>query len=173
MSTAVRPRHVRLTYNASRRQISSSEITALPRIRTHLAVALVGMSAVLWLAACSSPSSTARACSAKTQMEASLNQLRSFDFTNPNAASLAGILDSMAHQLTSAEAAVPLPQNAPLRDLGGVGYLRQLNRELTQSADQLRAAHAGGQQIVVFQLRPTITTQAGQVQRVADGITGC
>jgi hypothetical protein len=106
-------------------------------------------------------------------MEASLNDWRSFDFSNPSAAKLADILDSMASQLKPAEAAVPLPQNTRLRELGGVGYLRQLNRELTQSARQLRSAHAGGQQVVVFELRPTITGQAGQVQRVADAITGC
>jgi hypothetical protein len=106
-------------------------------------------------------------------MEASLNDLRSFDFSDPNAAKMADILGSMANQVDRAEAAVPLPQNARLRDLGGVGYLRQLNRDLTQSEQQLRTAHAAGQQIVVFQLRPTITTQGGQVQRVSDAITGC
>jgi hypothetical protein len=106
-------------------------------------------------------------------MDASLTELRNFDYTNPNAAELAGILDSMANQLIHAEAAVPLPQNSRLRDLGGVTYLRQLNRDLTQSAQQLRNAHQANQQVVVFQLRPTIVTQGGQVQRVADAITGC
>jgi hypothetical protein len=106
-------------------------------------------------------------------MEKSLNDLRSFDYTNPNAAQLADILDSMATQVTHAEAGVALPQNTRLRNLGGVQYLRQLNRNLSQSAQQLRTAHQANQPIVVFQLRPTIVTQGGQVQQVADAIAGC
>lgn len=145
----------------------------MPRIRSQLAVVLAGVIAALGLGACSSPSATARACNAKTQLEASLSELRNFDYSNPDAAKLAGILDSMASELKKAEAAVPLPQNTRLRDLGGVGYLRQLDRDLTQSAQQLHNAHAQNQTIVVFQLRPTVTQQGGQVQRVADGITGC
>ena len=178
MSIAVRPRRARLTYNASRRQISSSsEITALPRIRTHLAVALLGMSAVLGLAACSSPSSTVpRLRREDSDGGVAETRPRSLDSHQPSARpSLAGILDSMAHQLTSAEAAVPLPrQPHPLRDLGGVGYLRQLNRDLPLS----RLTSCALLMLAVSRSwssnsRPTITTQAGQVQRVADAITGC
>jgi uncharacterized protein YukE len=106
-------------------------------------------------------------------MGTSLNELRGFDYTNPNASKLADILDSMASQVSHAEAGVALPQNARLRSLGGVPYLRQLNRDLSQSAQQLRTAHQANQPIVVFQLRPTIVTQGGQVQQVADAITGC
>jgi hypothetical protein len=106
-------------------------------------------------------------------MQASLNDWRSFDFSDPNGAKLAGILDSMAAQVKQAEAGVPLPQNTGLRQLGGAGYLRQLNQDLTRSADQLRAAHGTAQQRAVFELRPAITTQAGQVQRVSDAIAGC
>lgn len=144
-----------------------------PRLRTHLAIVIAGLTGMLGLLGCGSPSATARACGAKAKLDASVSAWRGFNFTNPSAPKLADAVSSMASPLKAAEAGVPLPQNSRLRQLGGVSYLRQLNRELQQTAQQLRSAPQSGQEQLVFDLRPTITTQAGQVQQVADGITGC
>jgi hypothetical protein len=135
---------------------------------------LAGIAAVIAVVGCSSgPSSQARACSAKTQIQGALNDLRSFDYTNPNATKLADIVDSMSHPLKNVEGAVHLPQSTRLNQLGGVGHLRQLENELNQSAQQLRNAPASNQEREVFTVRSTLTTQAAQVQQVADAITGC
>jgi hypothetical protein len=143
-------------------------------VRRHLFIGLAGIAAMVGAVACSSaPNSQARACSAKTQMQTALNDYRSFDFTNPNAGKLADILDSMIHPLKNVEGAVHLPQDTRLNELGGVGHLRQLERELNQFSQQLRNAHANNQEHVVFIVRPALAAPVGQVQQVADAITGC
>jgi hypothetical protein len=134
---------------------------------------IVAVTAVLGVTGCSTPSATARACSAKTKLEASVTAWRGFDFTNPDATKLADIVNSMTRPLSEAQAGVPLAQNSRLRDLGGANHLRQLNRDLQQTVQQLRTAQRGSEEQLVFQLRPTITTQVGQVQQVADAISGC
>ncbi len=146
----------------------------MQKIRRWLNLGLVTLMVVIGASACStSPNFSARACAAKGQLQTSLNDFRGFDFTNPDAAKLADILDSMANQLKSVEGAVHLPQDARLSQLGGVGHLRQLESQLSQSAQQLRAAHGSGQEQVVFNVRSEVTTHAAQIQQVADAITGC
>lgn len=157
-------------HRLGRSSISSAHVAAFAR-----SCSVIGVLCALavGVASCSSPSATARACSAKAGMETSLSDLRGFDFTNPNAAKMATILDALAGELKAAEAAVPLPQNARLRALGGVSHLRQLRGNLLQSSQALHNAHRDQQPIVVFQLRSTVRTQGAQVQNVADAISGC
>jgi hypothetical protein len=150
-------------------------------LRGLLATGLVGILATMAIAACSSgPSTQARACTSKTQMQASLDELRqvavsngSFNVTNANAAHVADLLDSMRNELTSVEGAVHLPNGTALQQLGGVGYLRQLESNLNALAQSLRGSGSNRQPVNVSTLESEVMQRAAQVQRVTDAIAGC
>jgi hypothetical protein len=143
-------------------------------LRGVLATGLVGILATMAVTACSSgPSTQARACTSKAQMQASLDELRQVDFTNQNAAHVADLLDSLRHGLTTVEGAVHLPNGTSLQQLGGVGYLRQLESNLNALAQSLRGPGRNGQPVDVSTLEPQVTQRAAQVQRVTDAVAGC
>src|ERR1700739_344736 len=99
-------------------------VSGLPAIRIRFAFAVLAMAALLAGAACSSsPSAQARACRARSHLQTSLDQLRTFNYTSGRASDLAGDLDSARKGLVGLEAAVHLPQNSGLQALGGVGRL--------------------------------------------------
>jgi hypothetical protein len=143
-------------------------------VRRFLAAGLVGILATMTITACTSgPSTQARACTSKAQMQSSLDELREVDVTNQNAAHLADLLDSLRHRLTTVEGAVHLPNGTSLQQLGGVGYLRQLESNLNALAQTLRSSGSNGQRVDVSTLEPQIMQRAAQVQRVTDAVAGC
>src|SRR5262249_4433436 len=126
-------------------------MTSIRAMRSAIAVGIVGLLAMWVTTACTSaPSAQARACSARAHLLASLDQLRScqtvgrgavcFDYTTTRASSLAADLDSARKGLVGLEAAVPLPQNTALRQLGGVGHIRSLEGEVRALAASVRAS---------------------------------
>jgi hypothetical protein len=113
-------------------------------------------------------------------MQASLDELRrvavsngSFQITNANAAHVADSLDSMRQGLTKVEGAVHLPNGTSLQQLGGVGYLRQLESNLNALARSLRGSGSNGQPVNVSTLDSQVMQRAAQVQRVTDAVAGC
>jgi hypothetical protein len=113
-------------------------------------------------------------------MQASLDQLRqaavsngSFEITKANAAHVADLLDSMRQELTKVEGAVHLPNGTGLQQLGGVGYLRQLESNLNALARSLRGSGSNGQTADPSALQGQVMQRAAQVQRVADTVAGC
>jgi hypothetical protein len=112
-------------------------------------------------------------------MQASLDELRrvavsngSFQITKAKAAHIADLLDSMRHELTRVEGAVHLPSGTSLQQLGGVGYLRQLESNLNALARSLRGFGSNGQP-ANSTLESQVQQRAAQVQRVADAVAGC
>jgi hypothetical protein len=113
-------------------------------------------------------------------MQASLDQLRqvavsngTFEITSANAAHVADLLDSMRHGLTTVEGAVHLPNGTSLQQLGGVGYLRQLESNLNELSQSLRHSGGHGQAADASTLQSQVMERAAQVQRVTDAVAGC
>ena len=150
-------------------------------LRGLLAAGLMGILATMAVTACtSSPSTQARACTSKAKMQTSLDDLRqaavsngSFEITKANAAHVADLLDSMRHGLTTVEGAVHLPNGTSLQQLGGVGYLRQLEGNLNALAQSLRGSGSNGRPVNYSSLNSQVMQRAAQVQRVTDAVNGC
>jgi hypothetical protein len=132
-------------------------------------VLILGLSAVLGTAGCSSsPSTQARACAARAQLLSGVDELRSFDYSTGSASGLAAILNQLRSGLKAVEGAVHLPQNTALDDLGGVGHIRQLSSKIGQVVTELNS-----RSVDVAALQDEVTLRRGQVEHVADAVTGC
>jgi hypothetical protein len=142
-------------------------------MRNWLVAGLIGILAGLGTAGCSSPSMQARACSTKTQMQASLDELRATELTDQNASHMAVVLTSLRHGLKTVEGAVHLPQQTRLQQLGGVGRLRQLESNIDGLVQALNGSGAHGQSLAVPTLQGEITERAAEVQQITDAIVGC
>jgi hypothetical protein len=130
------------------------------------------MVAVATAAACgSSPSAQARACTGRTQLQTSLDQLRTFDYTNGSASALAADLDSARKGLIGIESAVHLPQNTTLQQLGGVGRIRQLESEARSLAAAVKASEGTPAQLASFE--NAVRQRTTEMQQIAGAVTGC
>jgi hypothetical protein len=139
----------------------------------------------MWVttACTSAPSAQARACSARAHLLASLDQLRScqtagrgavcFDYTTTKASSLAADLDSARKGLVGLEAAVPLPQNTALRQLGGVGHIRSLEGDVRSLAASVRASAGARPPVELTSFESAVMQRTADMQRVAGAVTGC
>jgi hypothetical protein len=145
-------------------------VSVLHAIRPRIPLAVLGLVAALTVVACSSsPSAQARACTARSHLQASLDQLRNFDYTNGTASALADDLDSARKGLIGIEAAVHLPQNTGLQQLGGVARIRQLEAEARSLASSVQAA--GTQKLDSFE--NAVRQRTTEMQQVAGAVTGC
>jgi hypothetical protein len=131
------------------------------------------MVAVATAAGCgSSPSAQARACTGRSHLETSLDQLRAFDYTSGSASALAADLDSARKGLIGIESAVHLPQSTSLQQLGGVGRIRQLESEVRSLAAAVQASGSGGSaQLASFE--NSVRQRTTEMQQIAGAVTGC
>jgi hypothetical protein len=141
---------------------------ALPPVYSALALGLVAIVAVWSAAACSSaPSAQARACTARSHLETSLDQLRNFDYTNGTGAELAADLDSARQGLVGLEAAVHLPHNTTLQQLGGVGRIRQLEAELRALSSSVH----GSPNVSTYE--NAVRQRTTEMQQIVGAVSGC
>ncbi len=139
-------------------------------LRRRLGTAVIGMIVMSAVVACSSaPSAQSRACSARSNLQTSVGQLRNFDYVNGIAAALAEHLDSARQGLVGIEAAVPLPQNSALRQLGGLSRIRQLEAEMRTLAANVRS----GGNAQVSSVENAVRQRAAEMQQVAGAVAGC
>jgi hypothetical protein len=131
---------------------------------------VVGVLSVLGAVACSSraPSTAARACQARDEMQSTLNNLRSFDYTHTDLTRLRTQLDSLRSPLKQIEGAVHLPQQQRLNQLGGVGHIRQVESNLQAFVQGL-----SGPNVNVGTLESTVRFRTNEVQQIVDAIAGC
>jgi hypothetical protein len=146
------------------------KVSAVRAIGNCFFVGLLALATMAAAAACSSsPSAQARACSARSHLESSLDQIRSFDYTHGSPSTLAGYLDSTRKGLVGIEAAVPLQQNAGLRQLGGVGRIRQLEGEARTLATQVQ--NGGASQLASFE--NAVRQRTTEMQQIVGAVNGC
>jgi hypothetical protein len=146
------------------------KVSAVRAIGNCFFVGLLALAIMAAVAACSSsPSAQARACSARSHLESSLDQIRSFDYTHGSPSTLAGYLDSTRRGLVGIEAAVPLQQNAGLRQLGGVGRIRQLEGEARTLATQVQ--NGGASQLASFE--NAVRQRTTEMQQIVGSVNGC
>jgi hypothetical protein len=146
------------------------KVSAVRAIGNRFFVGVVAVVAISVVAACSSaPSAQARACTGRSDLQTSLEQIRSFDYANGSASTLAANLDSARGGLVGIEAAVPLPQNAALRQLGGVGRIRQLEGEVLALSAQVRSG--GAAQLASFE--NAVRQRTTDMQQIAGAVNGC
>jgi hypothetical protein len=141
------------------------------------------MAACGLLACSSSPSAQARACTARAQLLASLDRLRScqtegkgavcFDYGTGSASTLASNLDSARQGLVGLEAAVHLPQQTALQNLGGVGYLRFLEGEVRSLAGSIRASGNSRPPAQLSSFESIVKQRTTEMQQAAGAVTGC
>ena len=145
----------------------------LRSVRTRFAAGVLAVVAVAAVAACgSSPSAQSRACTGRSHLETSLEQLRNFDYTTGTASALAADLDSARKGLVGIEAAVHLPQNTGLQQLGGVGRIRQLESEVRSLGAAVQASGSGGSaQLASFE--NAVRQRTTEMQQLAGAVTGC
>ena len=146
------------------------KVSAVRAIGNCFFVGLVALATMSTVAACSSaPSAQARSCSARSHLESSLDQIRSFDYTHGGPSTLSGYLDSTRKGLVGIEAAVPLQQNAGLRQLGGVGRIRQLEGEARTLATQVQSG--GASQLASFE--NAVRQRTTEMQQIVGAVNGC
>ena len=75
--------------------------------------------------------------------------------------------------LRTVEGAVHLPNGTGLQQLGGVGYLRQLESNLNGLAQSLGGSGSNRQTVDASTLQAQVMQRAAQVQRVTDAVAGC
>jgi hypothetical protein len=117
----------------------------------------------------SSPSAQARACKGRSNLQTSLEQLRAFNYSTGSASTLAADLDSARKGLVGIEAAVHLPQNTSLEQLGGVGRIRQLESEVRSLGAAVQSG--GSAQLASFENQ--VRQRTADMQQVAGAVTGC
>ena len=141
--------------------------------RTGFVAGVLTMVAMATVAACgSSPSAQARACTGRAHLQASLEQLRNFDYTSGSASALAADLDSARKGLVGIEAAVHLPQSTSLQQLGGVGRIRQLEGEVRSLGAAVQASGSGGSaQLASFE--NAVRQRTTEMSQIAGAVTGC
>lgn len=129
--------------------------------------AAIGLATVVsagGLGACGNLSAQTRGCDAKKQVLASVAELQKFNYTQQNASSLAGVLDSMRRGLEDAKPSVPAAESARLEQLGS--QVKALVESLGGSGDN-------GQPIDVAALRDAVGPRVAEVQQIMDSVTGC
>ncbi len=141
--------------------------------RTPFFLVVLGLVAMFTVASCASaPSAQARACSARSHLQTSLDQLRAFDYSTGRASDLAADLDSARKGLVGIEAAVHLPQNSALQQLGGVGRIRQLESELRSLGSQVQtSASSGSPPVATFENQ--VRQRTTEMQQITGAVTGC
>ena len=82
---------------------------------------------------------------------------------------MSGYLDSARKGLVGIEAAVPLQQNAGLRQLGGVGRIRQLEGEARTLATQVQSG--GASQLASFE--NAVRQRTTEMQQIVGAVNGC
>jgi len=141
--------------------------------RAPFFLAVLGLVAVVTVTACTSaPSAQARACTARSHLQTSLDQLRNFDYSTGKASDLAADLDSARKNLVGLEAAVHLPQNSALQQLGGVGRLRQLEGQVSSLRTSVQnSANSGSPALTTFE--GAVRQRTTEMQQVVGAVTGC
>jgi len=142
--------------------------------RTRFAAGALILVAMATAAACgSSPSAQARACTGKAHLQTSLDQLRNFDYATGSASALAADLDSARKGLVGVEAAVHLPQNTGLQQLGGVGRIRQLENEMRTLGAAVKASGTSGGSPQLASFENAVRQRTTEMQQIAGAVTGC
>lgn len=134
--------------------------------RRSAAALLLGALSATGLAACSAgPSAQVKACDSRSAVLRSATELRSFDYTRQDAASLSGLLDSVQSGLTDLHDALPADRRARAATLAGELY------DLVQGIGGDQSAGQGG--LDLSELRSSIDPRVNEAADIASTVTGC
>lgn len=123
--------------------------------------------------ACGSPPvrSNSEACIARAQIERALASLAHVDYASTDTGALRTSLADLRSGISRADAAVHLPQNVDLRQLGGTPYLQTVENHLI--ALQTELARPDPATVDHARVQADVAIQVREAQRIADSIKGC
>jgi hypothetical protein len=135
---------------------------------------LVGVFAAATAAACSSgPTTQARVCQARSDLQNTVGQVRNFDYGTQTASELTALLNSMRSDLKKLEAAAHLPQNSALGQLGGVGRIRQLEGQIGAIAQAVEQSGHSRQRVDLASFENEVRQRTAEAQQIAGAVAGC